>query len=208
MTTEEYRSSPPIPADLATTPAVAAHRQETIDTVQRIMGEDIAPRENRYDQFGSPRTGDPAQIEDTSTTQVAKDQAAQVADTAKQAGSQVAGTVTEQAGQVTAEAGKQAKQLLTQAQSEVTEQAAATQQRVADGLHSLADELAGMADKSEQDGVATDIACLRMIPVSTVREVRLERATSSVGRAIVAPNGDVLAGGNLIIVTTRRGGPI
>jgi len=57
-------------------------------------------------------------------------------------------------------------------------------------------------------GVATDLAYLRMIPVSTVREVRLERATSSVGRAIVAPNGDVLAGGNLIIVTTRRGGPI
>ena len=158
MTTEEYRSSPPIPADLATTPAVAAHRQETIDTVRRIMGEDIAPRERPYDQFGSPRTSDPARTEDTSTTQVAKDQAAQVADTAKQAGSQVAGTVTEQAGQVTAEAGKQAKQLLTQAQSEVTEQAAATQQRVSDGLHSLADELAGMASKSEQDGMATDLA--------------------------------------------------
>ena len=64
----------------------------------------------------------------------------------------------EQAGQVTAEAGKQAKQLLSQAQSELTEQAAATQQRVSEGLHALADELTGMAKNSEQDGVATDLA--------------------------------------------------
>ena len=90
--------------------------------------------------------------DDTSTTEVAKDQAGQVADTAKQAGAQVAGTVKEQAGQVTAEAGNQAKQLLSQAQSELTEQAAATQQRVSEGLHALADELAGMARNSEQDG--------------------------------------------------------
>src|SRR6185436_20391106 len=33
-----------------------------------------------------------------------------------------------------------------------------TQQRVSEGLHSLADELAGMASKSEQDGMATDLA--------------------------------------------------
>ena len=64
----------------------------------------------------------------------------------------------EQAGQVTAEAKHQAKQLLSQAQSELTEQAAATQQRVSEGLHALADELSGMARNSEQDGVATDLA--------------------------------------------------
>ena len=64
----------------------------------------------------------------------------------------------EQAGQVTAEAGKQAKQLLSQAQSELTEQAAATQQRVAEGLHALADELTGMTRNSDQDGPATDLA--------------------------------------------------
>ena len=42
--------------------------------------------------------------DDASTTEVAKQQAADVADTAKQAGAQVADTVKEQAGQVTAEA--------------------------------------------------------------------------------------------------------
>jgi hypothetical protein len=95
---------------------------------------------------------------DTSTTEVAKQQAADVANTAKQAGVQVTDTVKEQAGQVTAEAKHQAKQLLAQAQSELTEQAAGTQQRVSEGLHALADELSGMARNSEQDGVATDLA--------------------------------------------------
>jgi hypothetical protein len=116
------------------------------------MGEDIAP---------PPRPvtpPPPAQNGDGSTTDVAKQQAAEVADTAKQAGVQVADTVKEQAGQVTAEATYQAKQLLSQAQSELSEQAAGTQQRVAEGLHALADELAGMARNSEQDGIATDLA--------------------------------------------------
>jgi hypothetical protein len=119
------------------------------------MGEDIAPPAN---PSPVPSHRAPAQQDEASTTEVAKDQAGQVADTAKQAGSQVAGTVKEQAGQVTAEAGRQAKQLLSQAQSEITEQAAGTQQRVAEGLHALADELTGMARNSEQDGPATDLA--------------------------------------------------
>src|SRR6476661_8041730 len=120
------------------------------------MGEDIAPPQNPP-TVPTPSTPTGGQ-DQSSTTEVAKDQAGQVADAAKQAGAQVAGTVKEQAGQVTAEAGKQAKQLLAQAQSEVTEQAAATQQRVADGLHALADELTGMAKHSDQDGPATDLA--------------------------------------------------
>jgi len=148
--TEAFRSPPP-----PQYPGQAAARQDVTDTVQRIMGDDIAPP-----QYGptAPRHSAASEPADTSTTDVAKDQVGQVADTARQAGSQVAGTVKEQAGQVTAEAGKQAKQLLAQAQSEVTEQAAATQQRVADGLHALADELTGMAKNSDQDGPATDLA--------------------------------------------------
>jgi hypothetical protein len=116
------------------------------------MGEDIAP-------LTAPTSPPPAASGgDSSTTNVAKEQAGEVADTAKQAGAQVAGTVKDQAGQVTAEAKNQAKQLLSQAQSELSEQAAGTQQRVSEGLHALADELAGMARNSEQDGVATDLA--------------------------------------------------
>jgi hypothetical protein len=93
-----------------------------------------------------------------SATEVAKDQASEVAASAKQAGGQIKDVVTEQAGAITAEAGRQAKQLLGQARSELTEQAAQQQQRVAGGLHSLADELDGMVEGSAQDGMATDLA--------------------------------------------------
>ena len=149
--TEPFRSPPPSPDY----PGQAATRQEVTDTVQRIMGEDIA---SSWDPSVVLTPGTPDGRDQSSATDVAKDQAGQVADTAKQAGAQVAGTVKEQAGQVTAEAGKQAKQLLSQAQSEITEQAAVTQQRVADGLHALADELTGMTRNSDQDGPATDLA--------------------------------------------------
>jgi len=149
--TEGFRSSPPTPDY----PGRAAVRQEVTDTVQRIMGDDIAPTQDYPAAAGS---GAPASTADTGTTEVAKEQAGQVADTAKQAGIQVAGTLKEQAGEVTAEAGMQAKQLLAQAQTEVTDQAAATQRRVAEGLHALADELTGMAKNSDQDGPATDLA--------------------------------------------------
>jgi hypothetical protein len=100
-------------------------------------------------------TGDAA---NGSATEVAKDQAGEVAASAKQAGGQIKDAVTEQAGAVAAEAGRQAKQLLGQARSELTDQAAQQQQRVAGGLHSLADELNGMVQGSAQDGVATDLA--------------------------------------------------
>ena len=148
----------------------AQARQDVTDTVQRIMGEPITtadrfenPPAGAQDQGGEwarsersadgdgPSTGD-------SATDVAKDQAGQVADTAKQAGAQVAETVKDQAAQVTAEAGQQAKQLLSQAQSELTDQAAATQQRVADGLRALAHELTAMAGHSDEPGPATDLA--------------------------------------------------
>ena len=149
--TEGFRS-PPAPAEPGgwADPA-ATRRQDVTDTVQRIMGEDIAP---------SPRpvTLPPPTQESSSTTEVAKQQTAEVADTAKRAGAQVVDTMKDQAGQVTEEARHQAKQLLSQAQSELSEQAASTQHRVSEGLHALADELSGMARNSEQDGVATDLA--------------------------------------------------
>jgi len=149
--TEGFRSTPPAgPASFAGN--AAARQQEVQDTVQRIMGEDIAPPPALVSPPPAASGGD------SSTTDVAKQQASEVTDTAKQAGAQVAGTVKEQAVQVTAEAKNQAKQLLSQAQSELTEQAAGTQQRVSEGLHALAEELTGMAKNSEQDGVATDLA--------------------------------------------------
>lgn len=144
---------------------VSAARQDVSATVRRVMGEDIAPPENGHPgqpparPVGAGRApASPAGQGDSSTTVVAKEQAGEVADTAQQAGAQVLDTVAEQAGEVTAEAGRQAKQLLSQAQSELTEQAAVTERRAAAGLESLAQELRGMADASDQDGLATDVA--------------------------------------------------
>lgn len=153
--TEGFRSSPPPTQETPVrTPDSSRYRQEVTETVQRIMGEDIAPPVEPDTEYPAA----PTDNGDGSTTEVAKQQTAEVADTAKQAGAQVAGTVQEQAGQVTEEVKHQAKQLLSQAQSELSEQAASTQQRVSEGLHALADELTGMAKNSEQDGVATDLA--------------------------------------------------
>lgn len=152
--TEGFRSPPPATAY----PGASGTRQDVTDTVHRVMGEGIAAPAQPASGYPVPQGRHAPRSEETSTTDVAKDQAGQVAETAKQAGAEVAGTVAEQAGEVTAEAGRQAKQLLAQAQSEVTEQAAATQQRVADGLRSLAEELTAMAKNSEQDGMAADLA--------------------------------------------------
>jgi hypothetical protein len=150
--TEGFRS-PPTPAGTGGWgDTTESRQQEVTDTVQRIMGEGIAP---------APRPATPQPMDrpgDSSTADVAKDQAALITDTTKQAGAQVADTVRDQAGHVAEETKHQAKQLLSQAQTELSDQAAVTQQRVSEGLHALADELTGMAKNSEQDGPATDLA--------------------------------------------------
>ena len=155
--TEGFGSPPAAgPGGWGDTPA--SRRQEVTDTVQRIMGDDIAPPPPASPRPSTTSNPSTSSNGNGSTTDVAKEQAAEVADTAKEAGVQVTEAVKEQAGQVTAEARQQAKQLLSQAQSELSEQAASTQHRVSEGLHALADELSGMARNSEQDGVATDLA--------------------------------------------------
>jgi len=56
------------------------------------------------------------------------------------------------------------------------------------------------------DGSApAELSLLRTIQTSTVREVRLLRASSSVGIVGIAPNGDVIAS-DVIVVTTWKGG--
>ncbi len=153
--TEDFRSPPPADPGFA---GAAAARQDAVDTVRRVMGEDIAPPERPPTPATTHKDGPSANRAYAPATEVARHQAADVADTARQAGAQVADTVKEQVGQVTAEANRQAKQLLAQAQSELSGQAASTQQRVSEGLNALADELSQMARNSEQDGVATDLA--------------------------------------------------
>ena len=49
-----------------------------------------------------------------------------------------------------------------------------------------------------------DFSLLRSVPVSSVRQVQLVRASSSVARPAVADNGDIVVG-DLILVLTRTG---
>jgi len=81
-----------------------------------------------------------------STTDVAKDEARNVGQTAAQAGSQVASTAADQAKNVVQETQNQAQDLLDQGRSQLRDQALTQQQRAAEGLSSLAQQLRGMAD--------------------------------------------------------------
>jgi hypothetical protein len=92
------------------------------------------------------------------TTEVAKEQAADLKQGTVQAGQHVASVAKEQAATVTSEAKTQAKNLLDQARSELGQQASTQQQRVADGLKSLSQELHSMSQHSDQPGPAAQLA--------------------------------------------------
>ena len=144
---------------------------------------------------------------ENSTTGAAKEQAGEVAETAKQAGAQVAGTVKEQAGAVTAEVGNQARNLLNQTRTEISDQASTQQQRVAGGLHSIADELQGLINGEPKQGVASDIARMasdkaheiadwldRRDPASLVEEVRSYARRRPGAYLAIALGAGILAG--------------
>jgi vacuolar-type H+-ATPase subunit H len=91
------------------------------------------------------------------TVDTAKNEAGEVVGSAKDEAGRVVDTAKTEAASVAREAKTQVKDLYSQTQRELKEQAAVQQQRVADGLRSVGDELASMADKSETPGVAADL---------------------------------------------------
>jgi hypothetical protein len=93
----------------------------------------------------------------TSRTDAVKEEAGDVARTAADSAQSVAETAKSEAANVASEAKANAKDLLYQARSDLTEQAGAQQQKVANGLRSVSDELHAMARASDQPGVATDL---------------------------------------------------
>lgn len=105
-----------------------------------------------------PSTSATGALADASTTDVVKDQAANVAQSTAEAGQHVVGVAKEQVTSVASEAGSQAKDLLAQARTELTSQASQQQQRIADGLRALSEELHSMTQHDGQAGVATDLA--------------------------------------------------
>lgn len=93
-----------------------------------------------------------------SQTATIKDKAGHVGAEAQDAGRHVAGVASEQASQVAGQAGQAAKDLLGSTRGQVQEQAAVQQQKAAEGLRSLGNQLRGMAEGSGQSGLAADLA--------------------------------------------------
>ncbi len=100
----------------------------------------------------------PVWAEEQGTADVVKDQASDLGHSSVQAGKHVADVAREQGSGVAAEAGRQGRDLLQQAQGQLEEQAAQGQQRLANRLLSLSDELRSMADASGQGVMAADLA--------------------------------------------------
>jgi len=91
------------------------------------------------------------------TAETAKNEAGEVAGSAKAEAGHVVETARSEAASVAGEAKTQVKDLYAQTQRELKDQAATQQQRVAEGLRSVGDELGAMAQRSENPGVAADI---------------------------------------------------
>jgi hypothetical protein len=93
-----------------------------------------------------------------SSTEVAKDQGANVAQSAKESGKQVAGTAANEASNVAAETRHQAKNLGHEFSNQAQQQATLQKDKAASGLHSLSGELRSMAHQGGQSGPVTDLA--------------------------------------------------
>ena len=115
---------------------------------------------HNYPPASTPARGESiprVSAEDQGKADLVKDQASDLSHGSIQAGKHVADVAREQASDVAAEAGRQGRDLLQRAQGQLEEQAAQGQQRLADRLLSLSDELRSMSEGSGQ-GVAADLA--------------------------------------------------
>ncbi|MDQ0680338.1 hypothetical protein QFZ30_003720 [Arthrobacter pascens] len=102
----------------------------------------------------APQTGD---AYGTSRKDAVREEAGDVARTAAESAQGVAETAKAEAANVATEVKANTKDLLHQARTDLTQQAGAQQQKVADGLRSVSDELHAMARASDQPGVASDL---------------------------------------------------
>jgi hypothetical protein len=97
------------------------------------------------------------QPQGSSTTQTAKDEASSVARTAADSGGQVAGTARDEGQRVVSEAVGQARNLVGETRDQISQQAGAQQQKAADTVRTVSDELQTMASSSDQSGIASEL---------------------------------------------------
>ncbi|KAD3515143.1 hypothetical protein GD627_12655 [Arthrobacter yangruifuii] len=117
------------------------------------MTENFTPRDGSHAATPAGSTSDSTA---SAKAEAAKQQAGDIAQQAKGNAAQVADTAKSEAAGVASEVKSNAQDLFMQARSDLTEQAGVQQQKVAEGLRSMADELHSMA-QSGQSGVATDL---------------------------------------------------
>jgi hypothetical protein len=108
-------------------------------------------------QTVSTTTGQGTGSDNSGKVDAAKQEAAGVASAVGDAAGGVVDTAKTEAGHVAQEVKVNARQLLHQTKGELTDQAQAQQQRVAEGLRSISDELSTMANSTDNGGVATDL---------------------------------------------------
>jgi hypothetical protein len=89
-----------------------------------------------------------------STSDTARDRAADLGQNAGEAGKHVAGVAKDEAADVVGEAQAQARNVLNDARGEVRDQADTQQKRAAQSLHALSRELRSMAEASDEQGAA------------------------------------------------------
>lgn len=103
---------------------------------------------------GTPGTGTTGGQD---TKSAAKDEARQVGHEGAETAKQVGHTAKEEAGKVAQEAKEQARNLVGELGSDLRSQAGAQQQRAAQGLRAISDELRSMADGSQAGGTASSL---------------------------------------------------
>jgi hypothetical protein len=111
---------------------------------------------NIYDEGSSSAPG-AASSNSSGTVDTAKQEASAVKDTAAHEAGQVVETGKSEVSAVAHEAASQVKSLYSQTQRQLSDQAATQQERVAQGLRAVGDELSTLADGSENPGIATDL---------------------------------------------------
>ncbi|MBM6621910.1 hypothetical protein JTF08_09845 [Micrococcaceae bacterium RIT802] len=95
--------------------------------------------------------------ESSGKADAAKDEARQVGHEGADSAKRVAGSAKDEAADLAHEAGDKARDLFGELTTDLREQAGAQQQKVAEGLRSLGEELRSMADSGENGGTATSL---------------------------------------------------
>lgn len=96
-------------------------------------------------------------VDEPSTSEVAKNEATDVAQEATDAVQNVVQTTKTEAAHVADEVKTSTRELFAQAKSDFTEQASTQQRKFTEGLRSVATDLQAMASASEQPGLAADL---------------------------------------------------